>query len=125
MHERVVRLMLGTLDLALELNLRRRPDGLDLLYARSDFVIAWAASGLAAPVDAVYPKFSDDQGLQSEAAIARSLGMGGKACIDPDQLEVVRSFRDDDDVDWAGRIVDAWERSTGESQGSLASTSRC
>jgi citrate lyase subunit beta/citryl-CoA lyase len=112
--ERVVALMLGTIDLALDLGLRRRADGLELLHARSALVLASAAAGIGAPLDGVYPRLTDDDGLRAETALIRTLGMGGKACIHPRQLPIVAEvFTDQAEVDWARRVVDAYDRAPG------------
>jgi citrate lyase beta subunit len=112
---RVVALMLGPVDLALELGLRRRADGLELLHARSMLVLASAAAGIARPIDGVYPHLADDDGLGTEASLARSLGMGGKACVHPRQLDIVReAFADGVELSWARRIVEAYDAAPGD-----------
>jgi citrate lyase subunit beta/citryl-CoA lyase len=107
---RVVALMLGPVDLGLELGLERRADGLELLHARSTLVLASAAAQIARPIDGVYPHLADDEGLSTEAALARSLGMGGKACVHPRQLDVVReAFAGGARISWARRVVEAYD----------------
>ena len=84
-------LALGANDLALELRLEPRPDALELLYARSKLVADSAAAGIRAPFDRVYPRFDDPEGLEVDAAFARSLGFGGKSCTHPNQPRVVNA----------------------------------
>jgi citrate lyase beta subunit len=86
---RVEALLLGAFDLAAELALEPLPDALELLYARSKLVVDSAAAGIRKPFDRVFPTYSDADGLRREARLARALGFGGKACIDPRQPEVV------------------------------------
>ncbi len=86
---RVEALALGANDLAVELRLEPRPDAAELLYARSKLVADSAAAGIRAPFDRVYPSFDDPEGLEADAAFARSLGFGGKSCTHPDQPRVV------------------------------------
>jgi citrate lyase beta subunit len=113
--QRVFALHLGAIDLALELRLSRRGDGLELLFARSQLVIESAVANAAPPIDAVYPDFRDRAGLRREARLARDLGMGGKACIHPDQVaEVNRLFSaSPEEVSWARRVIKAAEGSNG------------
>lgn len=84
-------LALGANDLALELRLEPRPDAAELLYARSKLVADSAAAGIRGPFDRVYPRFDDPEGLEADAALARSLGFGGKSCTHPDQPRVVNA----------------------------------
>ena len=109
---RVVALVLGAADLGAELGLEPRSDGLEILYARSKVVVDSAAAGIRAPVDVVYLDLHDLEGLEEQARLARSLGFRGKACVHPDQVEVVnRVFAPTSaEVDWARRVVEAFEQ---------------
>ena len=64
----------------------------------------------------------DLEGLEASASFARSVGFGGKACIHPDQVPVVnRVFAPEaDDVEWALRVVAAFERGEREGRGAVA-----
>jgi citrate lyase beta subunit len=105
----VVALLLGAVDLGAELGLETRSDGLELQYARSKLVVDSIAAGIRAPVDCVHLDLGDASGLESQASLARSLGLRGKACIHPDQVAVVnRAFSSrPDEVAWAHRVVGA------------------
>jgi citrate lyase beta subunit len=115
----VVALLLGGVDLSLQLGLEQRPDGLELLHARSSVVVASAAAGIRPPFDVVHMSVGDDEGLEQEALLARSLGFGGKACIHPRQLPAVhRVFsRSADSVAWARRVVETAEQAAAEGRG--------
>jgi len=119
---RVELLMLGSVDLGVELRLEPRPDGLEILYARSQLVIDSAAAEIGAPIDVVHLDFRDLAGLEESARFARSLGFGGKACIHPDQVAIVnRVFApESEDVEWARRVVEAYERGEREGKGAVA-----
>jgi citrate lyase beta subunit len=119
---RVAALLLGAVDLGAELGLEPRPDGLEILYARSQVVVDSAAAGIRPPFDIVHLDVHDEQGLDEECRLARSLGFRGKACIHPAQLDVVhRVFVPTaEELAWAGRVVDAYERETGEGRGVFA-----
>jgi len=113
---RVKRLMLGSLDLAAELGLGLSASGLELAAARWSLVVASGRAGLAAPIDGVYPRHTDVEGLEHEAEIARRAGMRAKACIHPCQVPpVARLFAPDPSaVEWAERILAAWGSAGGD-----------
>ena len=85
-HERVVALVLGAIDLGLELGLEPRDDGQEILFARSSLVVDSAAAGLRGPVDRVWVDVRDLDGLARDCALGRSLGFRGKALVHPDQI---------------------------------------
>jgi citrate lyase beta subunit len=120
--ERVAALVLGAVDLGLELGLEPRADGQEVLYARSRLVLESAAAGLRSPFDLVHVDTRDDEGLEAEARLARSLGFRGKACIHPGQVDIVnRVFSPTtDEVDRARRVVDAYERGLADGRGAVA-----
>lgn len=119
---RVAALMLGAADLSAELRLEPRADGQELLLARSQLVVDSAAAGIRPPLDQVWLNVKDTPGLEADALLARSLGLGGKACIHPAQLETVnRVFGpSEEQVEWAVRVVAAFEQGLGEGKGAVA-----
>lgn len=108
---RVQRLLLGTVDLANDLGLEARDDGLELLFARSSVVVASRAAGIEPPLDGVCLQARNPEAVHREATLARSLGFGGKLCIHPDQLEPVhRAFApSEEQLAWARSVVAASE----------------
>jgi citrate lyase beta subunit len=121
-EERVVALALGTHDLGAELRTTPRQDGLEVLYARSKVVADSAAAGRRAPFDPVYLDVRDPRGLEEECLLARTLGLRGKLCIHPGQLETVnRVFApSEEEVEWARRVVQASEQGVREGRGAVA-----
>ena len=119
---RVVALVLGAVDLGLELGLEPRPDGQELLHARSKLVLDSAAARIRAPFDVVHLDVRDDDGLEAEARLARSLGFRGKACVHPAQVGVVnRVFAPGEaEIERARRVVEAYERGVAEGRGAVA-----
>ncbi len=118
---RVFALALGAADLGAELRLEPRPDGLEILYARSKIVVDSAAAGLRPPFDVVYLDVRDSQGLEAECRLARSLGLRGKLCIHPAQVPVVnRVFSPaPEEVAWARRVVSAFEEAVSSGRGAV------
>ena len=120
--QRVAALVLGAVDLGAALGLEPRPDGLEILHARSKVVLDSAAAGIRPPFDIVHLDVADGAGLEEECRFARSLGFRGKVCIHPRQAPIVnRVFAPtEDDVAWARRVVEAYEEGIGEGKGVLA-----
>src|SRR5699024_10102186 len=81
--ERILNLCFGAEDYMLDLNLEFNPENIDLMYARSQIVIASKAAGREAPIDSVYTNFKDDIGLEKEAKLAKQSGFQGKLVIHP------------------------------------------
>ena len=119
---RVAALLLGAVDLGLELGLEPRPDGLEVLFARSQVVLGSAAARVRAPFDLVHLAVRDEEGLEVECRLARSLGFRGKACIHPAQVGVVNAVfsASEQELERARRIVDAYERGVAEGRGVVA-----
>ncbi len=112
-------LLLGAVDLGVELRLTPRPDGLELLFARSKLVMDSAAAEIAPPIDVVHVDFNDVDGLRAQSALARSLGFGGKACIHPAQVPIVtEAFSPSDaELERAGRVVQGYEAARARGEG--------
>jgi citrate lyase beta subunit len=119
---RVAALVLGAVDLGAELGLEARPDGLEVLYARSRLVLDSAAAGIRNPFDIVHLDIRDDDGLEAEALLARSLGFRGKACIHPAQIEIVnRVFSPTkEEQERARRVIEAYEHALEDGRGVVA-----
>ena len=120
---RLVGLMFGAEDFAMDLgmfNLRQGEAG-DFLYARSALVVAAASEGLQA-IDRVYLDIRNPAGLERDTRLARDLGFTGKALIHPAQIEVVETvFRPTDaEVEYARRVVDAFEAAEAAGAGAVA-----
>ncbi|MFL5846408.1 MAG: HpcH/HpaI aldolase/citrate lyase family protein [Solirubrobacteraceae bacterium] len=113
----VALLLFGSIDLSTTLGVGDQVRDDALLFARSSVVLDAAAAGLRPPMDGVHLGLGDPDALEEEAVRARALGFGGKACVHPDQLEIVaRCFAPrDTEVDWARRVVAA--AGDAESQG--------
>jgi citrate lyase beta subunit len=119
---RVQALIVGTIDLGVELRLEQRADGLEILFARSKAVLDSAAARVRAPIDRVWTDVRDGDGLEADARFARSLGFRGKACVHPDQIEIVNGVftPSDEELTRARRVVEAYEQAVGEGEGVTA-----
>lgn len=115
-------LLLGSVDLALELRLRARPDGAELSFYRSRLVLSSAVAGIAAPLDGVHVDLRDAVGLAEQCNLARTFGMGGKACIHPAQVEIVNRVFSPTEAERedAARIVEAYDDALADGSGAIS-----
>ena len=116
--EGVSRLVFGTLDFALDLDMDIASDPSGLVYAASRIAIASRVAGLPAPVAGVTPQLDDEARLLSDLAWARLHGFGAKLCIHPRQVAPIHgALRPDDDaLEWPGRVLAAEAASPGAAQ---------
>ena len=85
-HPKLQGMVMGTNDLAKELQVRSRPDRLPLMTGLGLCLLAAKAQGIAI-VDGVYNAFKDDEGLAAECEQGRDMGFDGKTLIHPSQVE--------------------------------------
>jgi citrate lyase subunit beta/citryl-CoA lyase len=112
----VHRLVFGTIDFALDLDLSGDPIGLD--HAASRLALASRAAGLAPPVAGVTPEIDDEARLLADLARARAHGFGAKLCIHPKQVAAVHAALQPSaaELDWARRVIAAAEGTQGAVQ---------
>ncbi|ASP20805.1 (3S)-malyl-CoA thioesterase [Antarctobacter heliothermus] len=117
-HPRLQGMVMGTNDLAKDLNSRFRADRLPMLTGLGLCVLAAKAHGVTI-VDGVYNAFKDDEGLQAECVQGRDLGMDGKTLIHPAQVEIANAAfaPGTDEIDLARRQIDAFEEAAKAGQG--------
>ncbi len=118
----VAGLILGAVDLGLDLGLDPLPGGEHLLYARSKLVVDSAAAGLRGPIDQVWTATRDDAGLARDAELGRALGFRGKACIHPAQVAVINSafLPSERELERAQRTVAAYDAAAADGRGAVA-----
>lgn len=111
----IARLVFGTLDLALDLDIDITVDASGLDYAGSRIAIASRVAGLPAPVAGVTPQLDDTGRLLHDLHDARRLGFGAKLCIHPGQVAPVhQALRPDAKaLEWARRVLAADAESPG------------
>jgi citrate lyase subunit beta/citryl-CoA lyase len=105
----VARLVFGTLDLALDLDLDISDFSDGLSHAASRLAIASRLAGLAAPVAGVTPQIDDVARLLADLAWSRRHGLGAKLCIHPKQIAPIHQALapDAQALDWARRVLAA------------------
>jgi len=109
-HPRMAGFVMGTNDLAKELQSRFRPDRLAMLGSLSLCLLAARAEGLVI-VDGVYNAFKDEEGLARECEQGRDMGFDGKTLIHPAQVAVCNEAfaPSESEVDLARRQIAAFE----------------
>ncbi|MCU1480665.1 MAG: CoA ester lyase [Subtercola sp.] len=88
-HRQVMRLMLGSADLAAELGIALSVDEIEMQYPRARVAFASAAALREAPIDVVHLGVADPEALLESSRRGKALGFTAKACIHPAQLDVV------------------------------------
>lgn len=113
--DRVGRLLFGSIDLSLDLDIEPNRDEAELSTYRAQLVLASRAAGLAPPVDGVSLDLLDDGALTRSALAAKRAGFGAKLCLHPSQVATVQSAftPSKEDMAWADRVLDAANRHPG------------
>lgn len=112
-------LMWGGEDLAADLGIRHNRTS-DNFYKSPfslarDLTLTAASAAQCLPIDAVYTRFRDLDGLAVECHASRDNGFTSKAAIHPDQISVINEIFQptDDELEWARQVVAALDTSTG------------
>jgi citrate lyase subunit beta / citryl-CoA lyase len=114
----VVRLVFGTLDYALDLDLDIVDSAEGLSHAASMLALASRIAGLAAPVAGVTPQLDDGQRLLADLAWSRRHGFCAKLCVHPRQVAPIHSALapSPQAIEWARRVLAAESASPGAAQ---------
>lgn len=114
-HPKMAGFVMGTNDLAKDLNSRGRSA---LMMALQHCLLAAKAGGIVA-LDGVYNAFKDDEGLRAECTEGRDLGFDGKTLIHPAQVAIANAAfgPTEDEIDLAKRQIAAFEAAQAEGQG--------
>lgn len=116
--ERLAVLVMGTNDLAKELRASHVPGRQPLLGGLSLCLLAARAAGKVI-LDGVYNDIKDEDGFAAECRQGRELGFDGKTLIHPSQVDPCNAAfaPTDDEVEKAGRIIEAFEQAEAEGRG--------
>lgn len=111
----VIRLALGNLDLQVDLGMVCDPQETELQTARYQIVLASRVAQIAPPIDGVTPSTDDVARIQDDAERAKRMGFGGKLCIHPKQVGVVKAafMPSEEEIAWAHRVIEADKASKG------------
>ena len=114
----VVRLVFGTLDYALDLDLELDDASDGLSYAAGRLAVASRCAGIATPVGGVTPQLGDEARLLADLAWSRRHGFGAKLCIHPAQVAAIHAALapTTQAVERARRVLEADAGSPGAAQ---------
>lgn len=117
-HPKLQGMVMGTNDLAKEVQARPRADRLPMLTGLGLCVLAGKAHGIAL-IDGVYNAFKDEIGHKIECDQGRDMGFDGKTVIHPAQLDVANTAfsPSPEEVDLARRQIAAFEEAEAAGQG--------
>ena len=108
--DRVCRLALGAADFLGDLSLSAKAPQIYIDLAMASLVLASAMKKIAPPIASPHFTLRDAEGLRESSLHARAMGFGGRLCIHPDQIAIVRaSFEiDSAELTWAQRVIAIW-----------------
>ena len=116
-HPKLEGFVMGTNDLAKDLQSRTRPDRLPMMASLGLCLLAAKAEGVVI-VDGVFNAFKDDQGLQAECEQGRDMGFDGKTLIHPAQVAIANTAfaPTEAEIDLARRQINAFEKAIAAGQ---------
>lgn len=88
---RLMGIAIGAEDFVTNLKTTRSPEGIELLAARSQIVLAARAAGIYA-FDTVYSDVNNEEGFANETKLIKQLGFDGKSVINPRQIDPVHKI---------------------------------
>ena len=106
--KRVKALFLGAEDLTADLQCKRTKEGREIEYARTRLVVAARAAGVDV-YDTPFTDVNDDEGIWTDAQLAKNLGFTGKASISPRHVEIINQVFSptQKEIDYAYEVMDA------------------
>ena len=118
---RVQALFLGAEDLTADLRCKRTKEGREIEYARTRLVVAARAAGVDV-YDTPFTDVNDDEGIWTDAELAKALGFTGKASISPRHVEVINAVFSptQKDIDYAYEVMDAIRLAKEQGKGAIA-----
>ena len=119
--KRVKALFLGAEDLTADLQCKRTKEGREIEYARTRLVVAARAAGVDV-YDTPFTDVNDDEGIWTDAKLAKALGFNGKASISPRHVEVINSVFSptEAEIEYAYEVMDAIELAKRQGKGAIA-----
>lgn len=116
--ERLAVLVMGTNDLAKELQAGLVPGRLPLLWGLSRCVNAARFAGKVI-LDGVYNNVRDPEGFEAEVRQGAEMGFDGKTLVHPLQVEPTNDAfaPSDEELDYSRRVIEAFEQGIAEGKG--------
>lgn len=116
--KRNVGVLLGAEDLTLDMGIKRTLNGQEIFYARSRVASICRAYKIDA-IDTPFVDVNDIEGLINDTKMAKSIGMTGKAAINPRQIDYIHDVfsPSKEDIEYAKRIIAAKDAALKEGKG--------
>ncbi len=111
----------GAEDFIADIGGARRPDNLEVLYARSQVMMAARLGGVHA-LDQIVADYQDDTAFVEDGFLGRSIGYGGKLCIHPQQVQLAHSVftPSEAEVERARALLAAYEEANAQGIAAIA-----
>lgn len=116
--DRIVAVLLGGEDLTSDLGIVRTKEGDEVFYARNRVAVACKAMKVDS-IDTPFTDTNDFDGLAKDTKKAKSLGLTGKAAINPRQIDTIHSIYapSEGEIKYAIRVLEAMEQAESEGKG--------
>ena len=107
--KRIHALFLGAEDLTADLRCKRTKEGREIEYARTRLVVAARAADVEV-YDTPFTDVNDDEGIWTDAELAKALGFTGKAAISPRHVDTINAVFSptEKEIDYAYEVLDAF-----------------
>ena len=115
---RVGALVMGTSDLAKDLQCAHTPDRLPFMTSLGLCMLASRAAGIAI-LDGVHLNLNDDEGLENSCIQGAEMGFDGKTLIHPKTIDAAnKAFSPPPEIiEWSKKIISAHAEATAEGKG--------
>ncbi len=119
--KRIRALFLGAEDLTADLRCKRTKEGREIEYARTRLVVAARAADVEV-YDTPFTDVNDDEGIWTDAELAKALGFTGKAAISPRHLEAINQTFSPTlaEIDYAYEVLEAIAMAKAQGKGAIA-----
>lgn len=119
--KRTVAVLLGGEDLTADMGIKRTKEGNEIFYARNKVAVACKASKVDC-VDTPFTDVNDKAGLIKDTILAKSLGVTGKAAINPRQVNDINEVfaPSTEEIRYAKRVLKGVEEAEKEGKGVFA-----
>ncbi|MFZ5969636.1 MAG: citrate (pro-3S)-lyase subunit beta [Bacillota bacterium] len=118
---RLIAIAIGAEDFVTDMKTTRSLEGIELLTARSQVLMAARAAGIYA-LDTVFSDVNDDEGFINEVKYIKQLGFDGKSVVNPRQIEPVHKIYTptQKEIEKAIRVIHAIEEAERRGSGVIS-----
>ncbi len=116
--DRVIGVLLGAEDLTADLGIKRTAEGKEIFYARCKIAATCKACGVDA-IDTPFADMNNCEGFIKDIETAKSLGMTGKAAINPRQIDTIHEIfaPSEEEIKYAQAVIEAMEEAKKQGKG--------